>query len=56
MDRHKDIELSTIYEVSNLIICSADAENYYDSICEIVRVYFGLNSAGSVSLSMVASI
>ncbi len=42
MGIHKDIELSTIYEVSNLIISSADTENYYKSICEIARVYFGI--------------
>lgn len=44
MSFHKDIELSTIYEVSNLIICSADTEDYYNSLCEIMRVYFGIKS------------
>lgn len=42
MGINKDIELSTIYEVSNLIISSAGTENYYNSLCEIVRVYFGI--------------
>lgn len=42
MSFNKDIDLSTIYEATSLIISSANSENYYGSICEIVRVYFGI--------------